>query len=95
MDFTEAYQVDVLRHVHKALDHLKQEFLTGELVWHFADFMTAQGNASSKSILLQLCFTGVKRVAGNRKGVLTRNRQPKMAAYEMRQRYRRLDHEHQ
>ncbi len=43
MDFTEAYQADLLRHTHVALDDLRKQFLTGELVWHFADFMTAQG----------------------------------------------------
>jgi hypothetical protein len=32
-----------LRHTHVALDNLRKQFLTGELVWHFADFMTAQG----------------------------------------------------
>jgi beta-glucuronidase len=47
-------------------------FVIGEHVWNFADFMTQQG-------------TG--RVVGNRKGVFTRQRQPKMAAHWLRQRW--------
>lgn len=48
------------------------DFVIGEHVWNFADFATKQG---------------VKRVLGNKKGVLTRNRQPKMAAHYMRGRW--------
>ncbi len=44
----------------------------GEHVWNFADFATKQG-------------TG--RVLGNKKGVFTRNRQPKMAAHLLRARW--------
>ncbi len=47
-------------------------FVVGEHIWNFADFMTKQG---------------VVRVFGNRKGVLTRNRQPKMAADYLRSRW--------
>ncbi len=47
-------------------------FVVGEHIWNFADFMTKQG---------------VVRVFGNRKGVLTRNRQPKMAAEYLRSRW--------
>jgi beta-glucuronidase len=50
-------------------------FLIGEHVWNFADFMTAQG-------------TG--RVVGNRKGVFTRQRQPKAAAHFLRDRWTHL-----
>jgi beta-glucuronidase len=47
--------------------------MTGMHVWNFADFKTAQ------SIL---------RTGGlNRKGVFTRERQPKMAAHFLRQRW--------
>ena len=46
--------------------------VVGEHVWNFADFATQQG---------------IMRVGGNRKGVLTRERQPKMAAYTLRQRW--------
>ncbi len=47
-------------------------FVVGEHIWNFADFMTKQG---------------VVRVFGNRKGILTRNRQPKMAAEYLRSRW--------
>lgn len=45
----------------------------GEHVWNFADFATKQG---------------ITRVIGNRKGIFTRQRQPKMAAHWLRQRWR-------
>ncbi len=48
------------------------EFVIGEHVWAFADFQTKQG---------------LNRVDGNKKGILTRNRQPKMAAYVLRDRW--------
>ena len=41
--FTEEYQVDFLREYHKAFDKLMSDFLVGEMVWNFADFMTVQG----------------------------------------------------
>lgn len=44
----------------------------GEQVWNFADFNTAQG---------------IIRVDGNKKGVFTRDRQPKMAAHHLRKRW--------
>ncbi len=44
----------------------------GEHVWNFADFATKQG---------------ITRVMGNRKGVFTRQRQPKMAAHFLKQRW--------
>jgi beta-glucuronidase len=47
----------------------------GEHVWNFADFQTSQ------SIL---------RVQGNRKGIFTRDRRPKMAAHELRRRWQAL-----
>ncbi|MGY1602615.1 beta-glucuronidase [Geodermatophilus sp. SYSU D00815] len=50
--------------------------VVGEHVWNFADFATA---------------TSVGRVAGNRKGVFTRDRQPKAAAFALRRRWRELD----
>lgn len=46
----------------------------GEQVWCFADFVTT---------------SGVHRVGGNRKGVFTRDRQPKLAAHAVRQRWTR------
>ena len=45
----------------------------GEHVWNFADFQTSQG---------------VIRVQGNKKGVFTRDRQPKMAAHYLRERWK-------
>ena len=44
----------------------------GEHVWNFADFKTKQG---------------LTRVRGNRKGVFTKDRQPKLAAHFLRQRW--------
>jgi beta-glucuronidase len=49
------------------------DFVIGEHVWNLADFMTKQG---------------INRVIGNRKGVFTRDRQPKMAAYFLRERWK-------
>jgi beta-glucuronidase len=47
--------------------------VVGEQVWIFADFMTSQG---------------IMRVGGNRKGLFTRDRAPKRAAYALRERWR-------
>ncbi len=47
-------------------------FVAGEHVWNFADFKTKQG---------------VIRVRGNRKGVFTRERQPKAAAFFLKKRW--------
>ena len=41
--FTEDYQVDFLREHHHVFDDLRSTFLSGEMVWNFADFMTGQG----------------------------------------------------
>uniref|UniRef100_A0A914V247 Glycoside hydrolase family 2 catalytic domain-containing protein n=1 Tax=Plectus sambesii TaxID=2011161 RepID=A0A914V247_9BILA len=72
VDFSESYQVELMRQTHLAFDDLRGEgIVVGEMVWNFADFMTAQSTT---------------RVVGNRKGMLTRNRQPKMAAYLLKQR---------
>lgn len=48
------------------------DFMIGEHVWAFTDFQTKQG---------------LNRVDGNKKGVFTRNRQPKMAAYVLKERW--------
>jgi beta-glucuronidase len=50
----------------------KLDFIIGEHVWAFADFKTKQG---------------ITRVGGNKKGVFTRNRQPKMSAHFLRERW--------
>ena len=50
----------------------KLDFVVGEHVWNFADFATKQG---------------ITRVIGNRKGVFTRQRQPKATAHLLRARW--------
>ncbi|MBQ6382982.1 MAG: beta-glucuronidase [Clostridia bacterium] len=47
-------------------------FIQGELAWNFADFQTGQG---------------IMRVNGNKKGLFSRNRQPKEAAWAMKRRW--------
>ncbi len=51
----------------------KRPFFVGEQVWNFADFATIQGPM---------------RVDGNKKGLLTRDRRPKLAAHYFRKRWR-------
>uniref|UniRef100_A0A0N5A1F0 Beta-glucuronidase n=1 Tax=Parastrongyloides trichosuri TaxID=131310 RepID=A0A0N5A1F0_PARTI len=76
-DFTTNYQNELLIETHKALDNLKNtNIITGEMIWNFADFMTAQS---------------VTRAFGNHKGVFTRQRQPKPAAFTLKERYKRLN----
>ncbi|MBO7675984.1 MAG: hypothetical protein J6S49_00485 [Erysipelotrichaceae bacterium] len=48
------------------------DFIQGELVWNFADFQTTEG---------------IFRVNGNKKGVFTRQRQPKDAAFVLKKRW--------
>lgn len=48
------------------------DFVIGEHVWNFADFATKQG---------------ITRVVGNKKGVFTRERNPKAAAYLLKKRW--------
>ncbi|XP_042288153.1 beta-glucuronidase [Thunnus maccoyii] len=78
MMFTEEYQKVVLQSYHNVFDQKRKQYVIGELIWNFADFMTAQG---------------VTRVVGNKKGVFTRQRQPKAAAFILRDRYWRLANE--
>jgi beta-glucuronidase len=61
----------------QANHEVMDEFPTfiGEQVWHFTDFQTSQG---------------VMRVQGNKKGVFTRERKPKMAAHYLRERWRTI-----
>ncbi|MBN1411339.1 MAG: beta-glucuronidase [Spirochaetales bacterium] len=49
------------------------DFIIGEHIWNFADFATRQG---------------VRRIDGNKKGLFTRQRQPKMAAHFVRERWK-------
>lgn len=50
-------------------------FVIGEQVWNFADFMTGED---------------IVRIDGNKKGVFTRQRQPKMAAHYLRERWAKV-----
>lgn len=59
------------------LDQQHQAFdscdsVVGEQMWNFADFQT---------------WEGIVRMDGNKKGAFTRNRQPKMAAHHLRERW--------
>ena len=51
------------------------DFIKGEQIWNFADFQTTEG---------------LMRVNGNKKGVFTRQRQPKSVAFLLRKRWERL-----
>lgn len=51
------------------------DFFIGEHVWNFADFATKQG---------------VTRIVGNKKGVFTRQRQPKSSAFILKERWSKL-----
>jgi beta-glucuronidase len=53
----------------------RHPYVVGEHVWAFADFATKQG---------------ITRIDGNRKGVFTRQRQPKAVAHYLRQRWQAL-----
>lgn len=48
------------------------DFFIGEQLWNFADFQTKYGT---------------QRVQGNKKGIFTRERTPKMVAHEIRKRW--------
>ncbi len=51
------------------------DFFIGEHVWNFADFATIQG---------------INRVDGNKKGVFTRDRRPKLAAHYLKHRWMKI-----
>lgn len=51
------------------------DFVKGEQIWNFADFQTTEG---------------IMRVNGNKKGVFTRQRQPKDVAYLLKERWTKL-----
>ncbi|XP_065054436.1 beta-glucuronidase-like [Rhopilema esculentum] len=73
--FSEEYQVDTIKQYFPVFDKYRKSFLVGEMLWNLADFATKQD---------------LTRVGGNKKGILTRNRQPKMAAHVLRERYLKL-----
>ncbi|XP_068421532.1 beta-glucuronidase isoform X2 [Eschrichtius robustus] len=76
--FSEEYQKGLLEQYHVVLDQKRKEYVVGELIWNFADFMTDQSP---------------QRAIGNRKGIFTRQRQPKSAAFLLRERYWKLANE--
>uniref|UniRef100_A0A2K5N0L6 Beta-glucuronidase n=1 Tax=Cercocebus atys TaxID=9531 RepID=A0A2K5N0L6_CERAT len=76
--FTEEYQKSLLEQYHVVLDQKRRKYVVGELIWNFADFMTEQSPT---------------RVLGNKKGVFTRQRQPKSAAFLLRERYWKIANE--
>ncbi|NP_058711.3 beta-glucuronidase precursor [Rattus norvegicus] len=76
--FSEEYQTALLENYHLILDEKRKEYVIGELIWNFADFMTNQSPL---------------RVTGNKKGIFTRQRNPKMAAFILRERYWRIANE--
>ena len=71
--FSEEYQTAFMRAYGEVFDSLP--YITGEHVWVFADFATAEN---------------IKRVDGNKKGIFTRDRRPKQAAYFLKERWSRL-----
>lgn len=74
--FTEEYQVHLMADNFRTFETLrKEEWFMGEMIWNFADFMTKQQ---------------ITRVGGNKKGIFTRQRQPKMSAHLLRSRYWKL-----
>ncbi|XP_007940715.1 beta-glucuronidase [Orycteropus afer afer] len=76
--FTEEYQRRLLEQYHLVLDQKRRQYVVGELIWNFADFMTDQSPS---------------RAVGNRKGIFTRQRQPKSAAFVLRDRYWKIANE--
>lgn len=78
--WTEDYQCDLMDLNAQAFDNFKRENsgFVGEMVWNFADFMTKQD---------------ITRVVGNKKGIFTRQRQPKASAKQLRSRYWKLAHQ--
>ena len=77
--FCEEYQESLLRENHATFDDLKNKgMLYGELVWNLVEFMTGEDT----NIL--------RRAYGNRKGMFTRDREPKSAAFILKKRYENL-----
>ncbi|XP_021565512.1 beta-glucuronidase [Carlito syrichta] len=76
--FSEEYQKSLLQQYHLGLDKKRKEYVIGELIWNFADFMTNQTPG---------------RAVGNKKGIFTRQRHPKSAAFLLRERYWKLANE--
>lgn len=68
--FSEEYQMEYYKENNRALDAC--DFVVGEHMWAFADFMTS---------------FGLRRMDGNKKGIFTRQRQPKGVAFMIRERW--------
>ena len=75
--WTEDYQCDLIENNAAAFDQFRKtrKGFVGEMIWNFADFMTRQD---------------ITRVVGNKKGIFTRQRQPKASAKWLRKRYWKL-----
>lgn len=71
--WSQEYQIEYLEMCHRVFD--SYDFISGELVWNFADFQTTEG---------------IMRMNGNKKGIFTRQRQPKLAAYYYKKRWESL-----
>ena len=74
------YGGEIRKEIHKNLRLLKSghqivDFIKGEQIWNFADFQTTEG---------------ILRANGNKKGVFTRQRQPKDVAYLLKKRWENL-----
>ncbi|EFQ32993.1 glycosyl hydrolase family 2 [Colletotrichum graminicola M1.001] len=69
--WSEEYQSRVLEISHRVFDRV--DSVVGEHVWNFAHFQTPS--------------SFIFRVDGNKKGVFTRDRRPKMAAHTLRKRW--------
>nr|CAD7258194.1 unnamed protein product [Timema shepardi] len=71
--WSEDYQAKLMSKYFEAFDTVRREgWFVGEMIWCFADFQTQQG---------------ITRVDGNKKGIFTRQRQPKRSAHVLRERY--------
>ena len=72
--FTEEFQANYYKRIDEEVFD-RWDFFVGEQCWCFADFGTLQG---------------VMRPDGNRKGVFTRERRPKLAAYYLKDRWEKI-----
>ena len=52
------------------------DMVQNQQIWNFADFQTVEG---------------LMRVNGNKKGVFTRQRQPKRVAYKLKERWENIE----
>jgi beta-glucuronidase len=70
----EMWTEEFQKNYYRRIDELfdRRQFFIGEHCWCFADFGTIQG---------------VMRADGNRKGVFTRTRRPKLAAHFLKERW--------